>query len=382
MKAFLLKVAKKLIKFIGYFLYFSKGVFQYNFQSLFTPLSPKEMIINLTYLCNSRCTMCNIWQNDGKGEMTIKQWKKAMDDPIFTRITTLTLSGGEPVLTKDFNKKVRVIVAAMPSLKKVNLITNGFAQKLILQKVNFLLNLGKKKNFELGVSISLDGVGKTHEVTRGISNAFEKTYSTIKKLQQLQKKHDFCIGSGAVLMKQTIDEVDSFQEWAKNHNLDLNFQIVGFHNTFVNNLDRKKELDFKQDQGMRNFLRFLKLKAKPISIFDFNAYYWADMYSFYKRGTKRTTPCPFLKDQFVLDCKGDVFYCLSEPAIGNIFKDKKSVGQIYFDLRNLKIRKQRSQTACLKCNSGCNVNYALAKDLKKYVWYYLTGKLWDPKKRG
>jgi MoaA/NifB/PqqE/SkfB family radical SAM enzyme len=323
--------------------------------------------------------MCNIWQNDGSGEMSLNEWERVMDDEIFQEIKALTLSGGEPVLTKNFEEKVKVIVKAMPQLKKINIITNGFSQDLILEKAQFLLDFCQQKEIELSVSVSLDGVADIHEKIRRIPNAFEKTYGTIKKLQQLQQDYDFQIGSGAVLMKQTIDKAGGFENWARQHNLNLNFQIVGFHDTFVNNLERKEELDFEERQGMDQFLDFLKQKSKPKSLFDFNAYYWADMHSFYKNGTDRSTPCPFLQDQFVLDCRGDVFYCLSEPAVGNVFKEERSVGQIYYDPKNLKIRKQRAKTACKRCNSGCNVNYALAKDLKKYGWYYLTGKLWRDK---
>ncbi|MEA2056532.1 MAG: hypothetical protein U9O78_02320, partial [Patescibacteria group bacterium] len=280
--------------------------------------------------------MCNIWQNDSSGEMSLKKWEQVMDDEIFQEIKVLTLSGGEPVLTKEFEDKVKVIVAAMPNLTKLNLITNGFAQNLVLEKVKFLLNFCQQKGIKLSVSISLDGVGQTHEEIRRIPNAFEKTYGTIKKLQQLQRDCDFQMGSGAVLMKQTIDKAVEFESWARKHDINLNFQIVGFHDTFVNNLERKEELDFEKRQGMDQFLDFLKQKSKPRSLFDFNAYYWADMHSFYKNGTDRTTPCPFSKDQFVIDCRGDVFYCLSEPAVGNVFKEESSVGQIYYDPKNLK----------------------------------------------
>ena len=73
----------RLLKQAPYFLW---GSLEYNFISKFKPLAPKEMIINLTYLCNSKCIMCNIWKNDGKGEMTVEEWQKALKGPIFRMV--------------------------------------------------------------------------------------------------------------------------------------------------------------------------------------------------------------------------------------------------------------------------------------------------------
>jgi hypothetical protein len=94
----------------------------------------------------------------------------------------------------------------------------------------------------------------------------------------------------------------------------------------------------------------------------------------YKEKNPRTTPCPFLLDAFSLDSLGDVYYCLSQRKIGNC-RYGKSVSDIYYDKRNIDYRKRMANNFCLRCNSGCFVTSAIAKDFKKILWYFLTDKL-------
>jgi radical SAM protein with 4Fe4S-binding SPASM domain len=105
-------------------------------------------------------------------------------------------------------------------------------------------------------------------------------------------------------------------------------------------------------------------------------YYWEDMIQMYRDGAVRTTPCSFLKDDFVIDSLGDVYYCLSVRPIGNFVKENRLVGEIYYDQKNISFRQNLSKNACRNCNSGCNTSNAIAFDVKKYIWYKITGKLW------
>ncbi|HEX8923140.1 MAG TPA: SPASM domain-containing protein, partial [Patescibacteria group bacterium] len=83
-----------------------------------------------------------------------------------------------------------------------------------------------------------------------------------------------------------------------------------------------------------------------------------------------------LKDEFVIDGLGDVYYCLSVKPIGNLIKEKKTVSQIYFDPKNISFRKSLIKTSCKKCNSGCNAVGSLTYDFKKLLWFKVTGKIW------
>lgn len=351
------------------------GVWQYNVLDRFKVLLPEEMIINLTYRCNSRCTMCNIWQLKPKSEMGLADWKKAISDPIFGQLRDLTISGGEPMLHPEYIKIVELFLKKIPKLKSLGVITNGFLTDQVVEQVKETARLCQKRGVLFNVSVSLDGVGKMHEEVRRIPKAFEKTTTTLLKLQKLQKAYHFGLGSGSVLLKQNIGRIEEMENWYKKHNIDHSYQIVGFHESFVNNLERQKDVDYGNKEK-KELWGMLKNFSTPKSLSDFRSYYWKDMEQMYTKGAARSTPCPFRVNQMVIDGLGDVYYCLSVLPIGNFQKEKRSILAIYQDPKNLKFRNNLSKTTCEHCNSGCNVNVAIASDMKRYLWFRLTGKLW------
>jgi hypothetical protein len=176
-------------------------------------------------------------------------------------------------------------------------------------------------------------------------------------------------------MRQNLHQTQKMRQWLKDNDIGFGFQIVGFHDTYVSNLDTEKRVDFGPKEK-KALVRFLKAESKPKSLADTRAYYWRDLLAMYRDKKRRTTPCPFLKDQFALDSFGNVFTCFSSKAIGNIRKEGRSASQIYFDPGNVAYRKKMWQRDCVKCNSGCNVNEAIAYDAKSYLWFWLTGKPW------
>jgi MoaA/NifB/PqqE/SkfB family radical SAM enzyme len=354
---------------------FIRGVFEYNLLSNFKTLPPKEMIINLTYWCNSRCVMCNIWKMKPKNELSFSEWELAMGDPIFRNIEALTISGGEATMHPKFLEIIELFIDSMPKLYSLGLITNGFMTDFIVQRVEKLAKICKEKSIHLSLSVSVDGAGKKHEDIRRIPDAFKKSTATLLAFKKLQNKYkDISVGSGSLILKQNLFDLEKTEEWFKNNKISLNFQIVGFHETFVNNLETKKNVDFASKQKNKLFEVLEKLAIRG-SVRNLRSYYWKDLLHMYRDGKSRSTPCPFLKDQFVIDSFGDVYYCLSERPIGN-FRTGKTVSSIYFDKDNLNFHQNMKKNSCPKCNSGCNVGYALAKDAKKYLWFRLTGRPW------
>ncbi len=351
-----------------------KNTWQYNVSSHWQKLPYKSVQLVVTYQCNSRCVMCNIWKMKPKNEFTLLDWQKTFQDPLFQQIEYCNLTGGEIFLYPDLIKLIKLILRSYPSLKKISLVSNGLATSLVVTKTVQIAKLCHRYGVNLSVGISLDGVDQTHNQVRGVKDAFIKASATLLSLQALSKKYNFWVGSGSLVLRSNIDKVDEIVKWYQEHRVNYSFQIVGFHSSYVNNFDTKKKVDFgKQEQ--KSLIKFLEKEAKAESWRDVSSYYWRDLLAMYRDGCPRTTPCPFQKNQFSIDSFGRVYYCLSTKSIGSLTKDG-SVSQILFNDKNLKFKEQMKKTSCLKCNSGCDVKVVLREDLKRYLWFRLTGKLW------
>ena len=124
--------------------------------------------------CGSRCTASK------KDELSPENFKKVLDsvaENFGTRAIMLNITGGEPLIRKDLFE----ITGYADSLGfKWGLVTNGM---LITDDV-----IGKMKETHMStITISLDGMKKTHEEFRHVPGSFDRIISAIEKL----KKEDF-----------------------------------------------------------------------------------------------------------------------------------------------------------------------------------------------
>jgi len=351
-----------------------RDIYQYNVTSLWRPLSPTYVLISLTYNCNSRCIMCNIWKIHPKNELSYDEWSRMMQDPIFKNIERLDITGGEALLLPNAADLISLFIQSMPKLQELSIVSNGFATERIIHQIKQIAKACGRRHIQLAISISLDGVGETHDSIRRIPHGFSLASNTLLRLKRMEKSHHIFVSSGSLVLRQNVSKIDEMRRWFNKHHIKYSFQIVGFHETYVHNRDTQGSVDFTNNE-QRNLEQFLIQESKPKSPRDVQAYYWRDLLSMYRDGRRRTTPCPFLKDHFAIDSFGNVYYCFSSASIGN-WRTMQSVSEIYFNHNNLERRKRMWNTVCARCNSGCRVDRAITRDIKSYLWFRLTGKPW------
>jgi MoaA/NifB/PqqE/SkfB family radical SAM enzyme len=349
-----------------------KGVFEYNVLSHFKTLPPRQLVVNVTYRCNSRCIMCNIWQWDRKPEMSVSQFEEIMEDPIFEGIERLLISGGEPTLRGDLIELTELFIRKMPRLQTMGIVTNGLAPQKAIAHCTGIAELCQLRDIRLATSISLDGLGRDHDKIRNVPGAFDKVAETIRGIQRLQQKYDFKVGVACVVCPQNVHSLAAFREWCEERGIRLNFQLLGFHETYVSNLDKKSALDLS-GRDADALLALMRELGDARSLTNLSAYYWTDMADMYKHKSERRTVCPLAIDSFVLDAYGDIYYCLSVDKIGNCLTDG-SCSDIYYDPDNLAYRERVKRSECLSCNSGCFSNVGIAKDAKRYLRFLITGR--------
>ena len=90
---------------------------------------------------------------------------------------TIVLTGGEPLLHKDFIPLIKII-------KKNGLSCNIFTNGTLLSKyANEIINAEIDR-----VMISVDGLGATHDKIRGVKGSFSKVVEGINKLNSLKEQ--------------------------------------------------------------------------------------------------------------------------------------------------------------------------------------------------
>lgn len=134
---------------------------------------PREVVWEITWACNMRCLHCGT--SAGKmrpDELSTEEALNLIDELAGLGCVHITLSGGEPLLRKDWpvmTKRIRKngIMASM--------ITNGF---LVTEQV---MDDFRECGIQ-SVGVSFDGTEKTHNLIRQRSDSWEKAYNALRIL--------------------------------------------------------------------------------------------------------------------------------------------------------------------------------------------------------
>lgn len=140
------------------------------------PLS--QLYFYLTEGCNLRCRHC--WlapkyqsSESSEGSLDFSLFREILEQAQPLGLTSVNLTGGEPLLHPRFGELIELIHAANLGLM---VETNGVLITPVLAK-----NLARGKT--LSISVSLDGVdAETHEWVRGVSGSFKCALEGIQHL--------------------------------------------------------------------------------------------------------------------------------------------------------------------------------------------------------
>jgi radical SAM protein with 4Fe4S-binding SPASM domain len=196
------------------------------------PIPVGYVIIGTTFSCNARCMMCDIHTFYGdtpalhKEEMDLpKIFTRLKESKIIKALSHIDLTGGEPFLKKDL-KDFIIELFRLSNIDLITINTNGLLTDKIIEDVTKILEIfNKRKSFS--VSVSLDGIGETHDTIRGVAGAFTKVDKTVNGLKKLRDRYpDFAICSNAVIQHENIDSLAQIKDYWKNHNITGAFSVI------------------------------------------------------------------------------------------------------------------------------------------------------------
>lgn len=221
-------------------------------------LSDKPVLYNLfwetTLRCNAKCKHCGSRAGENcniKDELKTSEIKKAFKsiaDKYDASNILVSVTGGEPLVRKDL---FEVMEYAHNLGFKWGMTTNGMLiNKEIIEKM--------KKTGMTTISISLDGLEKSHDNFRGVKGSFKKIIENIKKLKQ----EDFLfLQVTTVVNKLNISELEEMYEKMKNLEID-SWRIVNMDPIGRAQDNQKLALDSNDYKYLLDFIKEKRKKSK------------------------------------------------------------------------------------------------------------------------
>lgn len=145
------------------------------------PPSLRQINWAITYLCNSRCVNCHLWDPDvGRNrvplpELTLSDYRDFILNRLPESVTDIAFGGGEPTIHPHFEDLLRL----PPKRIRVTFSTNAVALEKALRGIEVIRERG-----DGGVQVSIDGIGDIHDTIRGVKGNFEKAVRFLEAAQK------------------------------------------------------------------------------------------------------------------------------------------------------------------------------------------------------
>lgn len=254
-------------------------------------------ILAVTYRCNAKCIMCNIWQNQSKQEQEIRPEHLTS----FPDVVRLNITGGEPFLRADLSDILDVI---KKKAKRVVISSNGSLTRKTLEVM--------RKHRDVGIRISFDGIGETHDKIRGVTEIHQKALETLKGLKGLGIKD---LGIAVTISDVNAKDLVPLFKLAEEYKVELATAVL--HNAYYfqkmdNEIHDKKIVENEIQNLMRAYLK----SSHPKNWF---RAYFCEGIAGHMNGLDRSMKCTMATDSFFIDPYGTVRPCnVMDHAFGNI----------------------------------------------------------------
>lgn len=293
----------------------------------------RSIHFDITSVCNERCVHCYIPH---------KQKTKVIDPDLFYRtieqgrklnIIHVTLSGGEPLLHKDFLgflSKCRELDLSVNVLSNLTLLTEEMISEM-------------KRNPLLSVQTSIYSMDSTiHDKITGVKGSFEKTVGALLKLHVAE----IPLQISCPVMKQNKESFAEVMRWGKEHSIAVAVEPVIFasYDHSGNNLENRlsiEELEEVLDKQLaEGYVDIFKEAAQL------------------KEALTENDPiCSICRYSFCVSVDGNVFPCAGWQT--NILGDlkKNTVQEIWENSEKIKALRKIKRKAFEKCISCENRGY-------------------------
>lgn len=280
---------------------------------------PKPSVINFLAndICNSKCVMCNIWEQKKDIEITPKQLESILKDKLFTNILHVGVTGGEPTLRDDLPQLYSVISKTLPNLQYASIITNAIKSEEVLERILAANSECQNHGVKFSVMVSLDGYGKIHDKNRRRSGNFD---SALHVLNYLKSHSEIPVSVGCTITKENVWGIDELLDFLIENDFYGRFRIAEFIDRLYNNDLQDQIRCFNEEESYHLACFFKRLELSFEKRKKYQRTYKSIQHMLL--GGNRIIGCPYQTDGVVLDSRGNIQYCAPKSrTIGSALLD-------------------------------------------------------------
>lgn len=316
---------------------------------------PNMCTFIVTWRCNLRCFMCDVWKKKDHDDMNVDEIRR-----IFAQIPhldSLRITGGEPFLRRDLTEITRAIIETNnPTV--IHVTTAGVMTERI---VEYVQAVGSKK---LHLKFSIDAVGARHDEIRGYRGLYDKALRTLRAVVALREKYGFYIGVNQTITDRNWDHIEPLRDEMAKLGVSVHYAIATDHYTLYRlNTDKEKDIPDMKSVSMSDFtpeqLQYIfeqldtRDGIRDIPEWLVQRYYLRGLKNRLLHNIESPKPqCIELHNHMRLMPNGDVVTCVYYPVvIGNL--RTQSLSEVWY---NERAQQQREVVRkCPGCWAGCEV---------------------------
>lgn len=310
--------------------------------SQYFPVKPQTINLLANDICNSRCQMCMIWKNKHDKELTPGELTDIIQDPLFSEVRHIGITGGEPTLRRDLALFYKAACESLPNLRGTSSITNAINRDQVIERISASAEICESYDVNFGLMVSLDGVGDIHDKNRGREGNFE---SALDVIRYFRDKTDISLSVGCTITKVNVWNVDELLEFCQNEGVYVRFRVAEFINRLYNEGEDEVIRNFTPEEAYHLATFFKKLELRYEQNQTVKRTY-RSIRNMLSGESGRSIGCPYQSRAVVLDCRGQMQYCAPKSnIIGNAFQESASV--IWKE--NLPERRRILREECTNC---------------------------------
>lgn len=311
---------------------------------------PYKLTFAVTYRCNARCKICNIWKRSSKNEMSKEEIKVFFRK---NRFPWINITGGEPFLRDDLTE----IVDYMNGVYLLNITTNGSLPERIVEMSREIKRMIKR----LIVTVSIDGPEELHDQLRGVK-IWKNAIETFKMLRELGIESYIGYTSSplnAGMLLETYRSVKRVLPWLRLGDFHLN--IYHESEIYYENVGTMKSKNY--EKMIRDIETLLNAK-KGVRIVDYLERRYLIHAIHFLKTHKLSLQCQALRASCFIDPFWNVYPCtMFGIKLGNL-------REVNFDLRKIisskdarRVREAIKKGKCPRCWTPCEAYQTILGNL-------------------